>query len=258
MERGTDSARPPRRLIDAEAKARFAAALRAGAARAEAAAQAGFPLKSLYGARRRDPVFRLGWTWALELSAADEQAARRRDRGDEAGAVPVRIAPQGHRPLQRRRMRWVRFTEARQQIFLDRFAGTADAHEAAEAAGVSYATVTAHRRKHPEFAALWDAALREAVACLEAEAVRQRLEMQRRLKENLEPEGEMAAEFERVMKLLARWDRRDGRVGAREVHHGRQRRWTFEEAIEALDRKLRALGLRHGIPDDGQSELPPP
>jgi hypothetical protein len=250
MERRTDSARPPQRLIDAAAKARFAAALRAGAARAEAAAQAGFALKSLYRARQRDPVFRLGWIWALELSAADEQAARGRARGDEAGAgaaVPVRIAPQGGRPLQRRRMRWVRFTEARQQIFLDHFAGTADAHEAAEAAGVCYATVTAHRRRHPEFAAAWDAALREAVVRLEAEAVRQRLEMQRRLADNLEPSGEMAAEFERVMKLLARWDRRDGRIGAREVGHGRQRRWSFEEACVALDKRLRSLGLRHGI-----------
>jgi hypothetical protein len=252
MSEASDSARPPRRLIDKEAKARFLAGLRAGAAREEAAAAAGFPLKSLYGARRRDPLFRLGWTWALELSASGEQAARRAgghlDPGVPAGA-PVRIAPNGGRLLQRRRMRWVRFTEARQQAFLDHFAGTADAHQAAEAAGVCYATVTAHRRNHPEFAALWDATLREAVAGLEAEAVRQRLEMQQRLKENLEPKGEMAAEFERVMKLLARWDRRDGRVGPREVHHGRQRRWTFEEAMAALDKRLRSLGLRHGIPD---------
>lgn len=251
MDGKSDSARPPRPLIDAEAKARFLAPLRAGAHREEAARAAGFPLKSLYGARRRDPAFRLGWTWAMELSAADEQTARAADAAAaDAGDVPVRIAPQGNRPLQRRRMRWVRFTEKRQQVFLDRFAATADAHEAAEAAGVSYSTVTAHRRKNPEFAAGWDLALREAVAGLEAEAVRQRVAMQRRLRENLEPEGEMAAEFERVMKLLARWDRRDGSVGPREVRHGRQKRWTFEEACVALDKRLRALGLRHGIPDD--------
>jgi hypothetical protein len=246
---GSDSERPARRLIDAEAKARFLAGLRAGAARPAAADAAGFPLKSLYGARRRDPVFRLGWTWALELSAADEQAARRRDAVPQ-GDDPIRIAAQGKRPLQRRRMRWVRFIETRQQIFLDHFAGSADAQAAAEAAGVCYATVRAHYRKHPEFAALWDEALRQAVAGLEAEAVRQRLEMQRRLAENLEPKGEMTAEFERVMKLLTRWDRRDGRVGPREVHHGRQKRWTFEEAMAALDKKLRSLGLRHGIPGD--------
>ncbi len=245
----SDSERPARRLIDAEAKAVFVAALRANAHREEAARAAGFPLKSLYGARRRDPVFALAWSWALALAAADEQAARASARGARDEDVVIRIAPHNRRPLQRRRMRWVRFTEKRQQIFLDHFAGTADFGASAEAAGVSPATVTAHCRKHPEFAALKDKALREAVASLEAEAVRQRLDMQRRLAENLEPKGELAAEFERVMKLLARWDRRDGRVGPREIGHGRQRRWTFDEAIEALDRKLRALGLRYGIPE---------
>jgi hypothetical protein len=107
-----------------------------------------------------------------------------------------------------------------------------------------------HRRNNPEFATLWDVTLREAVAGLEAEAVRQRVEMQRRLRDNLEPKGEMAAEFERVMALLARWDRRDGRVGPREIRHGRQKRWTFEDAMTALDKRLRSLGLRHGILED--------
>ena len=126
---GKDDSQAPRRLIDTAAKERFLGALRAGSAREAAAAEAGFPLGSLYGARQRDAVFRLAWVWALELSAADEQAARRTlGAADEA---PVRIAPQGGRLLQRRRMRWVRFTEARRQIFLDHFAGTADASAAA-------------------------------------------------------------------------------------------------------------------------------
>jgi len=247
MERKSDS----RTLIDAAAKARFLAALHGGATRAAAAAAAGFRLGSLYTARRRDPLFRLAWLWAMELRAAAELAACRRAaaarRGEE---VPVRIAPQGNRPLQRRRMGWVKFTEERQQIFLDHFAGTADAQAAAAEAGICYATVRKHRRNNPDFAATMDETLREAVAGLEAEMVRQRLEMQRRLRENLEPKGEMPAEFERVMKVLARWDRRDGRVGPRELHHGKQRRYTFEQAMAILDKKLRSLGLRHGIPGD--------
>jgi len=56
------------------------------------------------------------------------------------------------------------------------------------------------------------------------------------------------------MTLLARYDRRDGRVAGRGIGHGRQRRWTFEEAIAALDKRLRALGLRHGIPDRDKDE----
>jgi hypothetical protein len=90
---------------------------------------------------------------------------------------------------------------------------------------------------------------------LEAEAVRQRLEAQRRFSENLEPAGEIAQEFERVMKLLARFDRRDGRVGRREVGHGSRQRWTFDEAIRALDKKLNALGIRRGVlPPEAEEE----
>ena len=238
--------RPPRRLIDTPVKARFVAALREGRRREEAAAEVGFPLKSLYAARARDPLFRLAWEWALDLRAWYARAAVPAEP-DEDG-VPVRIAPQGGRPLQRRRMSWVKFTPARQQLFLDHFAGTADVRAAAAAAGVSTATVDAHRRKNPEFAAAWAETLDHAVALLEAEAVRQRLEAQRRLSENLEPTGELAREFERVMKLLARWDRRGGATGPRPRAPSASQVWTFEEAIAALDKRLRSLGLRRNIP----------
>lgn len=256
-----DSPPPSRRLIDAAVKARFLGALRAGARREAAAAACGFPLSSFYTARGRDPLFHLAWHWARDLAAIDERGGELALRTAEGETV--RIAPGNRRLLQRRRMSWVRFTESRQQIYLDHFAGTADAEAAAAAAGVSSATVEAHGRKHPEFAALCDETLRFAYAKLEAEAVRQRLEAQARLRENLVPTGEMAqefargdvaAEFERVMKLLARYDRRDGRVARREVGRGHQRRWTFEEAIAALDKRLRALGLRHGIADDGEPD----
>ena len=249
-----------RRLIDGAVKARLLEALRRGLERDEAAALVGFPLGSLYTARRRDPVFALGWAWAMELAAIDSRGgelARKRPEGET-----FRIAPKPFRPLQRQRMRWVRFTEKRQQIFLDHFAGTADAEASADMAGVSYATVRSHYRRNPEFAAAWDEALRVALALLEADALRQRLEAQRRLKENLHPTGEMAqefargdiaAEFERVMKLLARWDRRDGRAGPRDRRPGRGR-WTFDEAIVALDKRLRILGIRRGIvPPDGEA-----
>lgn len=245
----SDSPPPPRRLIDAAVKARFLAALRAGATREAAAAACGFPLSSFYTARGRDPLFHCAWMWARDLAAIDERGGALALRTAEGERI--RIAPANRRPLQRRRMSWVRFTEGRQQIYLDHFAGTADAEAAAAAAGVSSDTVDAHCRKHPEFAALRDETLHFAYAKLEAEAVRQRLDAQARLRENLEPAGEMAQEFERVMKLLARYDRRDGRVGRREVGRGQQRRWTFEEAIAALDKRLRALGLRHGIADNG-------
>lgn len=246
---------PPRRLIDTAVKAAFTAALRAGTAREAAAAAAGFPLQSLYAARARDPLFRQAWEYAMDLwswyerasapSPPDPAAAH-----DEDG-VPVRIAPQGNRPLQRRRMNWAKLNEARQQIFLDHFAATADACAAAAAAGVSIHTVNNHRRKHPEFAAAWQEALDHAVALLEAEAVRQRLEAHRRLSANLNPVGEIAQEFERVMKLLARWDRRGGGFGSRPRGPSAGSAWTFDEAIAALDKRLRSLGLRRSGLDGG-------
>ncbi len=242
MGAGSDSGQPRQRRIDEAAKSRFLAALRSGMGRDEAAAQAGFTSTAFYNARERDPVFRQAWLWALELSAIDERAAA------PAPASPDEvIAPNAGRRLQKRRVRRRRFDDRRKRIFLDRFAGTADAYEAAEAAGIGYSTVLQHRRNDPEFAAACQDALDLAYAQLEAEAVRQRLEAQRRLREGLCPTGEMAREFERVMQLLARYRRPDGRVGLREVGRGRERRWSFDEAIQALDKKLRALGARHGI-----------
>jgi hypothetical protein len=249
---------PPRRLIDTEVKARVVAALRRGASREEVAAEAGFALNSLYNARDRDPLFRLAWEWAMDLYVLyARQAAPLPPAGD---GVPVRIAPQGRRPLQRRRMNWVKFNESRQQIFLDHFAATADAGAAADKAGVCIGTVHSHRHRNPEFAAAWREALNHAVALLEAESVRQRLEAQQRLTRNLNPSGEVALEFERVMKLLQRWDRRNAAVDTRTPAEAQA--WTFEEAIASLDRKLRALGLRTaagaadapGIGNDGTSE----
>ena len=236
----------PRRRIEGAAKARFLAALRAGEHRDEAARKGGHSWRGFYGARRRDPVFALGWGWALELSAAEERAKD----APGAGAGETEIAPNNQRRLQRRK-RQLRFTDARKRIFLDFFAGTADAFAAAQAAGVGYSTVYQHRRQDPVFAEAYDETLAQAYAMLEAESVRQRLEAQRELREGRLPLGEMAQEFERVMKLLARYDRKDGRVGTRQVRPGRQRRWSFDEAIDALDKRLRALGLRRGIIAEG-------
>lgn len=247
---GNSDSRAPRRRVDSAAKEAFLAALRGGARRGEAAKQAGFASQAFYYARKRDPVFRLAWRWALELSAADERSAfATATLSYEAGEV--RIVPNRNRPLQRRPVRRRLFDDERKRLFLEHLAGTADAHEAAAVAGVGYSTVTQHRLKDSEFAAAWDEALPHAYALLETEAVRQRLEAQRNLREGLCPTGEVSKEFERVLRLLDRYDRRSGRLGVREVRPGRERRWTFDEAIEWLDGKLQALGHRRGL-------LPPP
>lgn len=248
---GESEGKAPRRRIDVAAKARFLAGLRAGETRAEAAAGSGFSWRAFYQVRRRDPIFEFGWLAALELRAVDERDARRAAARLAERKADGAIEPGNQRLLQRKVRRGFKFTEKRQQIFLDHFAGTADFEASAEAAGVSEQTVRKHLRTDPGFAALRDEALRLSYPLLEAEAVRERLATLKRLRDNLEPSGETAREFERVMKLLDRHDRRDGRIAGREVRRGRQRSLGGDEAFAELDKRLRHLGIRRGL-------LPPP
>lgn len=143
-------------------------------------------------------------------------------------------------------------------MFLAHFAWSCDLFAAAADAGVSERTVYVHLRTDAEFHALFQAALEQGYAWLEAEAVRQRLAAQRRLAAALEAaepgaegaspgagtEAERAGEFERVMKLLARWDRKQGRAPAMRRHRpSAEQAWTFEEAITALEKRLKAVGF---------------
>jgi hypothetical protein len=237
---GTESGR---RRVAAEAKARFLTGLRAGLGRDAAAKAAGFTATAFYDARKRDPVFALGCTFAMSLAASDAHAAR------AAAALPGTgdITPTGGRRLQRRNISRARFDDARKRIFLDHYAGTADAEAACAAAGISYATFTQHRRKDPEFAAGCAEALAIAYADMEAESLRARREAQRNLRDGICPAGEAAKEFDRQLKLLERHDRKGGGIGLREAGPGGQQRWTFDDAIALFGKKLRAYGLRRGI-----------
>lgn len=246
---GTESERASKRRIDAEAKTSFLAGLRAGLPRDAAARAAGFSIQAFDYARKRDPVFALARTMALDLSAAEARAAR----GARAeGATPgkIVITPTGGRLLQKRHIRRVTFDDRRKRRFLDHYAGTADAEAACEAAGISYSTYTRHRRTDPEFAAACDEALAIAYAALEAESLRGRLEAQRNLRDGICPAGDIAKEFDRQMKLLERHERKSGGIGMREVGPGGQQRADFQDFLLAADRKLRALGARHGIQAD--------
>ena len=233
----------PRRLIDGAAKLRFLDGLRAGLRRDAAARQAGFSATAFYDARARDPLFARGWAWASELSATDTRGAR------AVRALPGsgEIAPTGGRILQRRHIRRARFDERRKRLWLDHFAASADARAACVTAGIAYSTFTQHRRKDPDFAAACTEALAIAYAAMEAESLSQRLAAQRDLRAGICPAGEAAKEFDRQMQLLARYDRKGGGIGFREVGAGGQQRADFSEFIAAADARLRALGARHGI-----------
>lgn len=234
------------RRIDGAAKLCFLEALRAGLPRNEAARRAGFSAQAFYDAARRDPLFALARGWALDLSAADGRAAR------NVAALPGtgEIEPTGGRQLQRRHVRRPRFDDRRKRLFLDHYAGTADAEAASAAAGIAVSTFTQHRRKDPEFAAACAEALAIAYADMEAESLRARKEAQRNLRDGICPAGEAAKEFERQMKLLERHDRKDGRTGLREIGPGGFRRADIMDTIAWADRKLRAIGARHGVESD--------
>jgi hypothetical protein len=246
--RGKDDSRPRPRLIDSAAKAAFLERLRLGDRREDAAEAAGFSLMGFYGARARDPVFRAEWAEALAAPAAAERRVRAyKERGTERGEV--RIAAANRRLYQRRRRRHVRFDAAAQAIYLAHFSTNGDSRAAAAAAGVSVSTVRLHRRTDPAFAEAHKRALAEAYEYLEVESVRQRLAAQKRLRAAIEdaapnpPPGlaaDYGAEFDRTMKLLARLDRKPRRPD----HHGpRHGRWTFDEAIALLKKRLDALGV---------------
>jgi hypothetical protein len=214
--------RPP---IDALAKGRFIEALSRGASQAAAARKAGFSRSAFFRLRRRD----------REFDAMCDEAIQR-------SLGPRFVSGGAKRRLQLRRNRRVRFTPERQDTFLAHFAGTCNLADAAEEAGVSESTVDSHRRKDPDFARRCQQALEQGYAKLEADLVARRLAAQRRLRE-IEPTGEPEPEFDRALKLLQRWERRNGQLGQRAVGPGRERRWSFDEAIALLEKKLKNMGI---------------
>jgi hypothetical protein len=225
------SGKANQKRIGARAKRRFIRAVQAGAPLEAAAAAAGHSLPGFYGQRKRDPLFARRWAAAMRNSGEAER---------------VSVCGNNRRRLQRRRMRHLRFDLERQEIFLNHFAGCGDAREAAAVAGVDHSTVYKHRRKDPVFAAGFADALEQCYARLEVEAVRQRLQAQQRLQRALDegvPTGEVAEEFERVLKLLDRWDRRNGRLGVRAIAPEKRPALSFDEAITLLERKLRHLDI---------------
>lgn len=239
------------RQIGSSAKAAFLTGLRNGLRREDAAAVAGFSLMGFYNARARDPVFAADWKSALALPPA---AARRAQAYAERGEV--RIAGANRRLLQRRR-RLVRFDARRREIYIAHLVATGDTVAAAAEAGVSPSAVNYHRRRHRDFEQVHREALDSCYRRLETEAVRLSLAAQARLRAAMEAAGdsppkalleEQGAEFDRIMKLLARYDRKPRAPEANFKPGGRRQAWTFERAIAALDEAMDALARKTGKP----------
>jgi hypothetical protein len=215
----------------------FVQAVRRGASVEAAAEAAGFALSTFYRRRRKDPEFAAIWAEAMEASDA-----------------PRLIRPGNGRRLQLRKTRKLRFTAAKKDVFLAHFAGTCDLAAAAEAAGVSVDTVRNHRRKDPEFNADCDCALEQGYKHLEEEAVRERLAAQEGLKAGIAPAGEAATEFDRQMKLLSQWRRRNGRLGPMARSREVLKIWSFDEAMTLLQKRLKALKIPISPPPKREGE----
>jgi hypothetical protein len=202
------------------AQAAFLAALAGGALVVAAARQAGVAISSLYCRRRRDEDFADAWEMAVDAS-----------RG-----APGRRAP---------------FDAARREDFLSRLGRGCTAAEAAAAAGADPSAVSRRIRRDPDFARAHTAALRRRFERIAIAAGRERAQAAARARTrawDIAPTGEPTADFDEAIKLLARWDRRDGSLGRRFVRFGRMKRtWSFDDAIKPLARRLRASG--HG-PDE--------
>ncbi|HEY0412245.1 MAG TPA: hypothetical protein VGD66_03785 [Allosphingosinicella sp.] len=214
--------------LRARAMAAAVEALRGGATFKEAAARAGVAAKTLHAWRRGSPAFAEACAAAVAESDAPMLVVPR------GGVAKWQIQRGGRRH---------RFTAERKADYLAHFGLTCDGAASARVAGVSVWTVNQHRRTDPDFAAEWQAAKERAYSHIEAELARLRIAGLERMREGGDtvPEG-VAEEFDRALQLLRehkRWQAGGGAAPGR-----RPTRWSFDKALDALEKKLRAFGVR--------------
>lgn len=207
-----------------------------------AAAAAGLKASTLYYRRKRCAVFARTWREALEAWDAEAAEAGDAADGEEERATVVRWHA-GRGPM-RKRKRPVEFDRERKQAFLDHFAETCNLEASAAVAGISLSAVYRALQSDAAFAEGFEEALGLGYLVLEAEALRQQREAQKKYR--ISPKGAGAAQaqsFERTMQLLREYKRGQGRIGRRPVE-ARLTKWSFEEAFVALEKRLTVFGLR--------------
>ena len=193
--------------------------------------------------------------------------ALRKD-GTRRGSLPLRIIPNKNRRFQVAPTRRKLFGAKAQAEFLEWFAATCNISLAARKCGFHYRTVLRHWREDPAFGAECEAALGLGYIRLEALAVRSATEAlmrkPRRVKGDRAAPAETLAMDPTVALQLLREHKRGlaglpGGSGRGAKPGPAPKRWTFDESIALLDKKLRALGARHGVePGRGADEAPPP
>ncbi len=116
-----------------------------------------------------------------------------------------------NRQVQVRRVRPNAFTQAKQAIFMERLAESANITLSAEAAGVSVETIRRWRRRVPAFAAAWQRALAEGYADLEARTLAQ-------LRFGVTSERETSVTAEGALRTVERRDAPGAAVRLLQMH----------------------------------------
>lgn len=178
------------------------------------------------------------------------------------GSGQARIIPNKNRRLQIAPTRRKLFGDAAKDEFLEWFAATCNGSLSARKAGFHYRTVIRHWREDEAFGERCEAALRMGYARLEELALRA-AEEALSPKRRRPPKGDRAPppehfrmdpmtavqllrEHKRHLAGLAGGSGRDAKPGAP------LKRMSFDEAMALFDKKLKALGARHGVtaPED--------
>jgi hypothetical protein len=226
--------------VRARVMAKAVQALRGGATFAEAAAKAGVTAKTVHHWRRKSPAF--AEACAAAVTESDS---------------PMLVVPRGgvaRYQLQRSGRRH-RFTAARKAAFLEHFAATCDGQASAAAAGVCVSTVHYHRRTDPDFAAEWRATKAQSYEHLDAELVRLRLAALERMQARGDALPEVAeAEFDRALQLLR--EHRKTQAGGPRGEGVARATWQFDKALDALEKKLKAFGVRVAKEEGGEEVGP--
>jgi len=149
-----------------------------------AAEDAGVDYSTAYARRRAHKAFAVAWAEALER----HRAAKARAEGEAVEAIASRpLSPlscaESPSPAegggdelvasgsQMKRVGPGRWGQAKEKVFFEELAATANVGRAAKAAGVSPNAVQARRRKHPVFGAKWAAVLAAGRASIEMHLV---------------------------------------------------------------------------------------
>jgi hypothetical protein len=185
--------------------------------------------------------------------------AKRKD-GTRRGSAPLRIIPNKNRRAQIAPTSRKLFDDAAKDEFLEWFAATCNCSLAARKTGFHYRTVIRHWREDEAFGARCEAALKMGYPRLEELALRAAEEaLKRAAGEPIAGDREPPAEHFRMdpstaLQLLRdHWRHLAGLAGGsgRGAKPGPPlTRWNFDDAMELLAKRLKALGYKPKPPEE--------